>query len=209
METRDRGTIRISEIKQGDFLKTYDPSARQWIFSKFVTYLHKNEQAVGKYLSIQTSGNKTLVVSPLHFVARVDKKHRTDFESHIEYVFAKNLRVNDYLMADANSELSLERVVHIETVLDAGAYAPLTESGTLLVNSLYASCYANSVWHTLAHVIFYPIIQLSKYVNIDAITQYMDFASISSQNNHGIFWYATIFRKLVYFIPFSSNVVVF
>ena len=217
VETLDRGVIKISEIRQGDYLKTYDLNSKKWIFSKFVTYLHKNENSVGKFLSIKTSQNKTLTISPLHFIARLDPKYltRPNIEDFIEYVFAKHLKINDYLITEntGQSSFSLDKVIQIETVFDTGVYAPLTESGTLVVNSIFASCYANTLWHNLGHFFFYPIIQISKYFNIDSLNVYMENAlsQIKDEDNktEGIFWYAKFFHSIVDYIPFSSSVVVF
>jgi hypothetical protein len=217
VETLDRGVVKISDLRQGDYLKTYDLNAKKWIFSKFVTYLHKNEKTVGKFLSIQTSGNKTLTLSPLHFIARINPKHssKPNIEDFIEYVFARNLKINDYLITQNSGQngLSLDLIVKIETIFDIGVYAPLTESGTLAVNSIFASCYANTLWHNLAHLFFYPIIQISKYFNIDGLNQYMEntWSQIKNEDDKtkGIFWYAKFFHSIVDYIPFSSSLVAF
>ena len=109
--------------------------------------------------------------------------------------------------------VSLDFIVKIETIFDMGVYAPLTESGTLAVNSIFASCYANTLWHNLAHLFFYPIIQISKYFNIDALNQYMEntWSQIKNEDDKtkGIFWYAKFFHSIVDYIPFSSSLVAF
>ena len=116
IETKDRGTIKISDLKRGDFIKTYDRSDNQWKYSRFVTYLHENQNVIGNYIRLTTSANKSLTISPLHFIARL--KQGTD---KIEFVFAKHLKLNDMLVtekkSEKNSEFEYERLVQKEEVM--------------------------------------------------------------------------------------------
>ena len=210
VDTRDRGTIKISDLKRGDFIKTYDRSEKEWKYSRFVTYLHENRDIIASYIKLTTSSNKTLTISPLHFIARV--KQGTE---KIEFVFAKHLKLNDLLVTEKNEKkrpFEFERLVQKEEVIETGAYAPLTETGTVYVNSILASCYANTVVNDLAHYLFKPIIFFSKYINIDYFKYFMtDYTrdQTSNDENTGIFWYCKFFLNLLPYIPFSSYIVSF
>lgn len=210
VETRDRGTIKISELKRGDFIKTFDRYDKEWKYSRFVTYLHENHNIIASYIKLTTSSNKTLTISPLHFIARL--KQGTD---KIEFVFAKHLKLNDLLVTESkepNSPFEFERLVQKEEVVEAGAFAPLTETGTVYVNSVLASCYANTVVNDLAHYLFKPIIFLSNYINVDYFKYFTsDYTRQSSSEDEttGIFWYCKFFLNLLPYIPFSSYIVSF
>jgi hypothetical protein len=204
VETLDRGTISISDLKRGDMVKTYDQKQLKWVYSKFVTYLHKDESVVGKYLSIKTSSNKTLTISSHHFIARLNRNQN----SKIEFVFAKYLQINDLLI----TENSLgDEIIEIENVLEKGAYAPLTESGTISVNSIYASCYSNTIVHEIAHIVMQPIILINKLIDFFNLIDLASFTSTTSPSNYnnGIYWYPNFFYNLLPYIPFSSYAVVF
>lgn len=212
----------------GDYIKTFDLKEKKWIYSKFITYLHKDKAILGKYISITTSSNKTLVVSPSHFVARLIDSSKQVEHKNVEYVFAKNLKLDDYLIsfdeAKTNS-VNMDKIISIEYVSEYGAYAPLTESGNLLVNSVLASCYANTLFNDLAHYVLYPIIQLSKYFNFEFLFKLVPFDDLPEKlpeaddfnpfNNKmnindsedGVHWYAKFFYNLLPYIPFSSYLV--
>jgi hypothetical protein len=200
VETQDRGSIKISDLKQGDHIKTYDSAQQKWIFSKFITYLHINRNIIGQYISVQTSGNKTLTISPLHYIARLGK------DNNIEFVYAKDLKVNDYLITESDTQ---EYITSLNEIFDEGAYAPLTEAGTLSVNSIYASCYANIAENSWAHYFFQPIIQLSKYFTNLKFYDDEQFTQQTHDQETGMFWYARFFFKALPYIPFSSSIVQF
>lgn len=197
VEHQEKGFIKISDLKEGDYIKTYDETTRQWIFSKFITYLHINPKIVGQYIKLMTSGNKSLTISHYHYIAK------TSVNNKVEFVFAKDLNVNDMLITEDNS---VEYVTRIDQVYEEGAYAPLTESGTLAVNSIYASCYANAWDNSWIHVLFQPIIQMSKYFT--SVKFYNEISDLESAES-GMFWYARFFFNLLPYIPFSSSLVYF
>ena len=203
VETEGRGQVRISELRAEDRLKTYDEAAGKWIFSKFITYLHADRHVVSQYISVRTSANRTLLISPLHYIARL-----TTTTDKLEFVFAKNLKLNNFVITDNSGDL-LEYITHLENVYEPGAYAPLTESGTLAVNSIYASCYANVIENVWAHWLFQPVVQASRYFT--SLKFYDD--DLSKKNNASLegymFWYARFFFKLLPYIPFSSSLVYF
>lgn len=185
-------------------VKTYDQKISKWVYSKFFTYLHRDESIVGKYLSIKTSSNKSLTISSNHFIARVNRK----LNNKIEFIFAKYLKVNDILISESTQE---DTIIEIKNIFDKGAYAPLTESGTLSVNSIYVSCYSNTIVHEIAHFVMQPIILINKlidYFNLFDLTSFTSITSPSNYNN-GIYWYPNIFYNLLPYIPFSSYAVVF
>jgi len=192
--------VPISKLEKGDLVKTFDHVEQKWIYSKFITYLHRDKDMIGKYLSIKTETNKNLIISHKHFILRIKSIAGEDYES--EYVFASKLKLNDILLTETeNQEKRMEKVVSIEEVYDQGAYAPLTEAGTISVNSIVASCYANSITHELADFIFQPLILWSKY--------FEGLFDLEKGHINGIYWYAEYLRNLLPFIPFSSNLVFF
>jgi hypothetical protein len=60
-------------------------------------------------------------------------------------------------------------VARIQIQYIKGFIAPLTETGTLLVNQIYSSCYAEINNHYLAHFVMKPIhiwYKISNYLNL-------------------------------------------
>ena len=67
--------------------------------------------------------------------------------------FASTVRVGDHLVSAGSN---LTRVRSVVPRLTAGVYSPLIATGTLLVDDLLASCYADWSSHDLAHLATLP-----------------------------------------------------
>jgi len=197
VDTIDKGLISISELKYGDYVKSYDLNQNKWIFSKFLFYLHKDDQIQAEYILIKTSSNLILKVSKYHLVAL----YRTN---KIHFVFASELIINDTLIIDDKNGKKHDFIVQLTKYVDYGAYAPLLESGTISVNNVLASCYANTKLHHFVHFLFQPIIQLSKYIDSNKLIEIND-----SELPNGIFWYAKVMLNLRNYIPFMNSFLVF
>ena len=121
-----------------------------------------------------------------------------------EYVFAKDLKLNDILVSDNDGVIQNETIIKIQKIKEMGVYAPLTESGTMFVDNIYVSCYADTKKHELAHYVFKVYFNArniyEKIINILNIKN-------QSSNDHqtGLHWYANL---LLNFFPFSSKFLV-
>lgn len=63
---------------------------------------------------------------------------------------AKKVEVGDSLV---DQTFKLKQVTQIRTVELEGLYAPLSQSGTIIVNGFTTSCYAGILDHHFIHVI--------------------------------------------------------
>ena len=132
----------------------------------------------------------------MHLIAR-----RSNQNNDIEYVLAKELKQNDVLVSSEENENEI--IIDLSKVMEKGAYAPLLETGTISVNNLLASCYANTKWHNLAHFAFKPVIKMSNYFNVDS--------TISNKNDialpNGVNWYTGLLSSFLPYVPMSSTFV--
>ena len=187
-------------------VKTFDPQSNKSSYTKFLNYMHTEKSARVEYLSIRTteSADKDLIISPLHLIARVNK------EKKVEFVFAKELKLDDQLVIEApDGQRKHAKCIRIESIMDSGAYAPLTESGTIMVSNVLASCYANTYNHDLAHLVFKPVRFWYTYINDYIISGNSSSSSTEQNREDGINWYAKAFLNIVNTIPevISSNLV--
>jgi hypothetical protein len=195
VEVQGCGSKPISELVYGDMVKTLDTETMAPVYTKVLTYLHRDDNVEADFFLIKTKLNKALKLSAKHLIAK-----RNDNSQNLEYVYAKDLKVGDKLLSE-DSE-SLLRIEEIEIVSGKGAYAPLTESGTLLVNGVLASCYAKVSSHRLAHLSMQPVFLLSRFTE-SVWTQ--DLKS-SDEFSGSMFWYADLIYKAVTLAPeFISN----
>ena len=75
-----------------------------------------------------------------------------------ETVFAEEVKRGDWVFVWNTNELWLEpkKVVKVEYKGGQGIYAPMTYSGTLIVNDVKVSCYANIKLHSVSGMLRWP-----------------------------------------------------
>ena len=141
VEVRGKGTIPVSEVRIGDYVR----SSIDGRFDRVYTFGHRSDHAVATFHRISLmledgAKNKAKDTPTLmeltgdHLVSRADGS----------FVAAGKVEIGDLLLDENGNEL----VVHqIELVQSRGLYAPFTESGTIVVNGCVASVYANIQHH--------------------------------------------------------------
>lgn len=190
---------KMSELKVGDEVATYDNG--KIVYSEVITFLDRSPENRRQFLEINTASTN-LRVTPQHLLIRV-KNNNT-----LENVFAARIKPGDVLLVSSEKgELHQETVISSELVLDKGVFAPLTKTGTVIVDRVVASCYAVIESQTIAHFAFAP---LRLYVNAkEAISRFYSLVTFRHSSVHsketavkGIPWYPLFLYKFSsYFAP--------
>ena len=129
VEVQGKGPTTMKALQVGDEILTSVGGNYETIYG----FAHQDRNAViTDYLDIYTSAQESkpapLKVTGEHLLAIPDGK----------FVAAKSLQVGDLLESgDATSAV----VTEIKSAAKKGLYAPLTQSGTLIVNGIKTSCY--------------------------------------------------------------------
>ena len=125
----------MDEIQVGTLI--HDGSS----YSRVVGFLHRSiDIAPTQYLSFNFDNDQQLEISPKHCIFLADGHD----------VFAQDVQVGD-VMASGQVVRSIQYTKHNSLI------APLTESGTVMVNGVLASCYADFP-HAISHaVVSYPM----------------------------------------------------
>ena len=96
--------------------------------------------------TLVTASGHQISLTPLHLIPIVDQ------HDDLVYVAAKDVQVGDVLRVMSREGEMINSVVEgVKVEMKQGFYAPMTEAGTLLVNGVLSSCYANVRSHALAH----------------------------------------------------------
>ncbi|CAF1578613.1 unnamed protein product, partial [Adineta steineri] len=139
----DGTTKPLSHIQIGDKVLVNQHN----IYEPILSFIHAKSDGLFSFLAIQIQSTKsnlssTIFVSPNHLVF--------DFDSG-KALFAGKFHVGDRVQFIDNNEIVPGEIVNIESRKQEGYYAPLTSSGTIVVNGVVASNYATVSNHELAH----------------------------------------------------------
>ena len=193
----------MSALALGDRVAALDADGRP-TFSPVIAFLDRRPAGRDKFFySLSTSDGNSVELTPSHLIYVAPNnatlsQDGADFRRLVP-VFARDVKVGQYVFiadnadndANANGQQQKTtkpvRVTGVTTILKPGAYAPLTETGTIVVNGFVASCYAIFENHWLTHVAMTPL--RAYYGLLDAFGLEGDRAQIQSQD--GLHWYST------------------
>jgi Hint module len=162
VEIQAIGPIPIDELRIGDMVKSMHSDDN--MFTQVYGFGHLDHHQEGIYLHITFDDNINTMTSTLSEQAsflEISSRHLVMIEKKNDtkqfYIPAGNVRIGDIL--------SGRRVQTIQPVVRQGMYAPLTQSGTIVVNGIMTSNYVELIaypilgqdqQHTLAHRLFHP-----------------------------------------------------
>lgn len=224
----------IKHVQLGDQLLSVAPDGTLQ-YSEVLMFLDRDPDVRRLYYRFQTESGRTITVTPAHLLYVTDDGNTTTERITSDQTeFAKNVQVGQYLFVNENGQYgvgqrtSLDRILSVRAYIGHGVYAPLTGTGTLVVNNVTASCYAVVNSQTLAHWTFMPVRLMHAFIEFgDHLTGRLQSLvlpsanhsrSVSSRTNtasafadkrtlmpsNGVHWYARLLYKMFgYFIPKS------
>ena len=109
-----------------------------------ITFIHRQPEIVEEFLKIVTKKEKILLITEDHLLF-------VELMGQATAIPARDVKIGDtvYVRGSHGSEKDL--VQSISTVYEKGAYAPVTLSGTILVNDVHTSCYFDVLSHEWSH----------------------------------------------------------
>jgi Hint module len=144
VEVEGTGEVAIHQVKVGDFVKAGNND-----FTQVYGFGHIDHALEADFIQIVLADNSPSIEMTSRHLVYVKRNN------HLYSMPASDIVVGD--------ELSGKRVQAMRTVTRRGVYAPLTQSGDILVNGVRASNYVDVldvslVWdqHVYAHAFFFP-----------------------------------------------------
>ena len=140
----------LSDIRIGERVLV-DVKDNQLVFEPVYGFVHMKRDGFFDFLSInvefddRTDETTSLFVSPNHLIFWAND------QGSLTAVFASQLHVGDRVHALSHNQLRPSTIRSIHLVREQGFYAPLTPSGTIVVDNVLASNYATVSNHDLAH----------------------------------------------------------
>jgi len=103
-----------------------------------------------------TSSGKRITMKPAHLIFRLKPDMTSERLFKQEAVHAAKIRPGDLINTQSYDQTRADRVVGVGIGEDKGAYAPVTYEGTLFVDDVLVSCFADFEDHDMAHYLMGP-----------------------------------------------------
>ena len=109
-----------------------------------ITFIHREQEKLQQFLSITTTKNSNLKITEDHLLF-VEKNGLP------QAIPARVVKIGDTVYVKQNGLMKTATVQDISTVYEKGVYAPVTRSGTILINDVHTSCYFDVLSHKWSH----------------------------------------------------------
>jgi Hint module len=154
VEGKDIGHIQMAQLRIGDLVKSHDN-----IFTQVYGFSHvdRNHDGIFLHFTFDSCSRESISPNQASFL-EISKRHLVVVEKTEKSYL---IPAGDVIVGDI---LSGKRVTNIKRVVRSGIYAPLTQSGYLLVSGVLVSNYVDLLdrstllcdLHQVAHTLFYP-----------------------------------------------------
>ena len=149
----------MGQLKIGDRIATMDSTTGNIVFSEVLLFLDRDVDMTRAFVNIKTASGQVLSITETHLV-HVVKEDKCDEAkaSCVETIYAGNVQVGyNVLVTSADGRVFYDRVESVNVKRLRGVYAPLTATGTLVVDNVVASAYAVIDSQSIAHAAFAPV----------------------------------------------------
>ena len=129
---------RMDSLEIGEEVQVVNNNEIQ--FQPVITFIHRQPGLMQEFVQITTLKNKVLKITEDHllFVEKMGEARA---------IPARGVKIGDAVYVRACQSVESDQVHSISTVFEKGAYAPVTLSGTILVNDVHTSCYFDVLSH--------------------------------------------------------------
>jgi len=146
-----RGHIAIEELQLGEEVFTIQNGNLH--MTTFLGWIHKEADHTELFLILKTESTQ-ITLSEKHVIFYKPKGRKGE---GVTTTFADLVEVGDLLEVVRDGKVHWERVVDIDYETRKGIYTPLTAAGTILVDNVLASCYADFLFQSVADFAFLPV----------------------------------------------------
>jgi len=130
VELQDKRNVPIDSLQIGDIVRVGTDNAGVPQFSRVYSFAHFDREALAGFLQIHTtSSSKPIEMTSNHMLYVYCREHGSQ---RVGLLSAGEVKVGDFLLTVPN--LPPARVQSVRKVEHRGVYAPLTVSGTLVVD---------------------------------------------------------------------------
>jgi len=137
--TTPTGPMRMDELKVGHQVMVMNEATGQTGFERVDSFIHRRPDIVTEFYRLKTGAGSSLTLSPEHLVPVVDCANPS---APTTLKYARDTAVGQCLLVNVDGHLRPSDIQSIDQVTETGIFAPLTQSGNLMVGDVIASCYS-------------------------------------------------------------------
>jgi Hint module len=165
----------MKDLQIGDHVLTWNLDTKVYEYSEVYAFLDRKPADEFDYMRLVLDSNANSVeISPRHRLFKQEGDSLVDTD-------AQDVQAGDHVQV--SGEESPVQVRKVAKLRRQGAYAPVTLSGTIVVDQVVASCYAMAS-HSAAHAAFAPMRLAYKLLPTDG-----------GVDQDGLHWYADFLYK--------------
>lgn len=143
------GEKAMRDVRVGDMVMTNEYG--KMTYARVTSWLHRLPEVKAAFIKLTTEQGAVVSMTPQHFIYKADC-----ITEKMELVYAEDVQEGDCLMVKEADELVMTTVTAKSAFYETGVYAPMTETGDLIVDNVYASCHnvikTNTLTHTFLNV---------------------------------------------------------
>ncbi|UJR38555.1 hypothetical protein I4U23_031221 [Adineta vaga] len=156
----------IGNLEIGDQLMTINENSFEIQSTEMILMLHQSTNQISLFYNLKTKSNNEISLTANHLIPIRLSNNK------IEFKLTKDIEIGDYLIINENGKVKHSQIINKTIQIKRGFYAPLTMSGTLLINNIYSSSFANIQNHYYAQFYLFPLRFYYQLSNFDFIYKY-------------------------------------
>ncbi|CAF0779473.1 unnamed protein product [Rotaria sordida] len=150
VRTRDGKDISLSNIQIGQEVLVF--YRNKLIFQPIYDIIHRENSKFYTFIHLTVFNHYENLTHSIE----ISSKHLIYKYGLLDPVFASQIEIGDYLQLVNQFKIIPGKVIQIDEIISQGYSAPLTPSGTIVVNNIVSSNYAEARNHHLAHLVMQP-----------------------------------------------------
>lgn len=189
------GQKPISDLRPGErvLASASGDGSGDLVYSEVLAFLDRDPRTWKLFYNLQTEAGAHLTLTAAHLVFVSEgncSEGALPARGVLRTVYASRAQpgqcvlVSEGKAGQAHSEGRLSRITRVTVREHRGAFAPLTQQGTLVVDGVVASCYAVVEQHSLAHWAFLPLRLMHSWTGS------------TGSHSDGIHWYSQLLHWL-------------
>lgn len=148
--------VSMAQLRVGDRIAALDPATGVLVFSEVLLFLDRDPERQRRFVTLTTASGARLSLTPTHLI-HVSEAGGCQEADCFRPAYAGSVEVGQRVLVADGDNFRVEEVTAVGTDSYRGVYAPLTATGTLVVDNLAASCYAVIDSQSVAHAAFAPL----------------------------------------------------